>query len=206
MPKKIKLEGSVFGRLIVIKENPVRTNDGKVRWDCKCDCGNIITTSGGNLRSGDTKSCGCLEHDNLVERNLKHGKCGTREYTIWKGIRQRCYNKNEPHYADYGGRGISVCDRWNESFENFLQDMGLSPSLTHSIDRINNSGNYEPSNCFWATKKEQGGNKRNNRIILFNGKKMILQDWADHLKIPVSTLHFALKTSSFDKIYHRYVN
>lgn len=204
MPKKIDLTGKVFERLTVLAENPIRSNDGKVKWDCICICGNTLTTSGGNLRTGDTRSCGCLEYDMLVLRNLKHGKSKTSEYTIWKGVIRRCYNKNDTFYHYYGGRGIAVCDSWRNSFESFLKDMGERPTITHSIDRRDNNGNYEPENCYWATKKQQGSNKRNNRVISHNNRSMILQDWADHFKIPVSTLHSSLKVNSFDVVFNKY--
>lgn len=206
MPKKINLLGRSFGRLSIISESDQRTVDGKVKWNCVCTCGNTLTTSGRYLRDGDTRSCGCLEKETLLNRNTSHGLSGTSEYNIWKALKQRCYNPNELHYADYGGRGILICDRWLNSFENFIEDMGNKPSPTHSIDRIDNDGNYEPSNCKWSTKAEQGRNKRNNRWIEHNGVTKHLQGWADHLSIQVSTLHSALKRNSFSDIFNRYAD
>jgi hypothetical protein len=126
---------------------------------CICDCGNTGTYYLCNLKSGKTKSCGCLYNETRVG-NYKHGGTGTREYSIWKAMKRRCYNKNVKDYPNYGGRGIIVCDRWLNSFENFISDMGKKPSAEYSIDRIDVNGNYEPSNCRWATPKEQRLNQR----------------------------------------------
>lgn len=118
---------------------------------------------------------------------LKHGMCRTAEYRAWSGMRDRCNRKGNAAWRYYGGRGITVCERW-QSFENFLQDMGLRPSRQHSIDRINTDGNYEPGNCRWATKKEQSNNSRANNIISFQGQQRTLAEWADHTGIPRNTI------------------
>lgn len=200
MPKKINLHGFKFNRLTAIKENGI-TNDGKIKWLCICDCGKITSVSGSELRNGGTKSCGCISRELLIKRNTTHGLSKTAEYCIWKGIKRRCFVKKSKYYFYYGGRGISMSNEWVDSFNVFLSDMGNRPSKLYSVERRDNNGNYEKSNCYWATKHEQSYNKRNNRIIEFNGKKFILKEWADYFKIPVSTLHSALKVNSFSDIY-----
>ena len=114
---------------------------------------------------------------------------GTSEHNIWRAIKARCHSVGSVSYAWYGGRGIRVCERWFDSFENFFADMGPRPSKAHSVDRIDNDGNYEPGNCRWATRKEQQRNKRNNRLITYNGETMCLEAWADRLGIGWATIH-----------------
>lgn len=133
--------------------------------------------------------------DNLDRSKHGHSIRGnrTREYISWANLKIRCYKKNHPYYPDYGGRGITVCERWLNSFENFLSDMGRCPD-GHTIDRINNDGNYEPSNCRWATKVEQASNRKSNRVLTFNGKTQIAKRWAEELGIGYQTLIFRLKS------------
>jgi len=194
-----------YGRLLVIKEIG-RNKHGKKMYECLCDCGNTINSLGVYLRNGDTKSCGCYGQDMRKKSVLKHGQSHNKlcdEYQIWKAIRQRCLNPKHASYWRYGGRGIFICERWND-FSNFLADMGKRPSKGHSIDRIDNNGNYEPKNCRWATVNEQSRNKKNNRWYEYDGLKMILEDWASFWGIDQSTLHEHLESKTIEQIANFY--
>ena len=144
-----------YNRLLIIEIIPGKNKKVK----CVCDCGNIGSYFLFNLKSGKTKSCGCLYKESRAT-NVTHGHSKTPLYVCWKSMKSRCYNKNRKDYYLYGGRGIIVCDRWINSYENFLSDMGEKPSAEYSIDRIDVNGNYEPSNCRWATPTEQRLNQR----------------------------------------------
>ena len=161
------LTGQKFGRLTVIEFSRI-ADGGEAVWKCKCFCGAISFVLGSAIRSGSTKSCGCFRLEILRRKgkNFKHGHTiGGRspEYKAWANLVYRCGNKNSTDYARYGGRGISVCKRWRDSFEAFLQDMGRRPSPELSIDRINNNGNYSKRNCRWATRSQQQLNQRRRK-------------------------------------------
>lgn len=159
--KKIDLTGAKFGRLTVIAESPVKTRN-KVSWICKCDCGNTTQPIPGNsLRSGNTKSCGCIHAEGLRQRLTVHGLTGTRLYRIWQGMLRRCDNPKRKDYKDYGARGIAVCDEWKNSFQVF-HDWALSNGYEEhlTIDRKDVDDNYCPQNCRWATRTEQVHNRR----------------------------------------------
>lgn len=178
--KLIDMIGLRFGSLVVISRSSHRS--GKhVTWECACDCGNKSVVSGTKLRSGHTKSCGCAKVAEIVKRSLTHGKCMTPEYRVWTGIKSRCFGKKTRSYKDYGGRGVTMCKKWRDSFEAFYDDMGPRPSPDHSIERLDNDGNYEPGNCVWATRCIQCRNKRNNVVVRFQGSEVLLMELCENL-------------------------
>ena len=156
MPKRLELTGKQYDRLTVIGPKGIDKN-GRTLWECKCKCGGKKIVTGTKLRSKDVTSCGCK----IRERFITHGMHGTKIYNVWKGMKARCLNPNTPHYHRYGGRGIKVCERWM-TFENFYEDIKSKYSSNKSMDRIDNNGNYEPSNVKWSTNVEQGDNTRMN--------------------------------------------
>lgn len=178
----VNLTGQRFTRLVVIEEKARRKN---LRyWLCQCDCGTKTIVNHYDLLKGHSKSCGCLNRELSSQRRLKHGLTGTPEFDTWLRIITRCTNANNPDYPRYGGRGIKICQRWLDSFENFLADMGNRPSGDYSIDRINNNGDYEPSNCRWATRITQCNNRRGSRFLAYNGEMLTIAQWARKIGIP----------------------
>lgn len=193
---KYDLAGKTFGRLTVIE--PIGNPDLiRSKWRCKCECGGEKDVMAWGLLSENTKSCGCLHRDNGAISSMRyrrrHGATKSHEYRIWRTMKDRCYREKCGCYETYGGRGIRVCDRWFNSFENFIEDMGLKPSPKHSIDRINNDGNYEPGNCRWATSVEQGSNKRNTRYVDYKGEKMTVIKFAELIGLKYGTVLKRLK-------------
>lgn len=181
MSRYINLTGQVFGRLTVL-EQAGRTKQGAVKWKCLCECGTQVIVSRNNLRSGTSQSCGCLQRELQSERARTHGLSHTRTYRIWFEMQRRCGDRGHHAYKDYGGRGITVCERW-QSFGAFLEDMGEAPKGL-SLDRRDNDRGYSPENCRWATQTVQCRNKRNNRLLTFEGKTQCSKAWAEELKIP----------------------
>jgi hypothetical protein len=190
MPKMIDLRGKRFGRLVV---SDIGTYTGKdPRWVCRCDCGRIVTVSGAKLRSGNTRSCTCLRAELTGERgrtiNATHGRSRTPEYRIWASMLARCHGALSQR-KNYGGRGISVCKEWRDDFAAFFRDMGARPSRHHSIDRIDNSGNYTPENCRWATTTTQHNNTRANRVLTLDGASRTAAEWSRLLGISQNAIY-----------------
>lgn len=191
MPKALDIKGQRFGRLVAVCRAKV-PGARNVMWECQCDCGGMTIAAAANLGRSN-RSCGCLQSESataslrinrLLIKGL-HGKSGTPEWRVWSKMKDRCYNPNAPKYHRYGGRGIKVCDRWLESFPNFLEDMGQRPSKRRSIDRIDNDGDYCKENCQWATAKGQARNTSTNRWIEIDGIKLCYTDWCKTLGIPL---------------------
>ena len=182
------ITGQKFGRLTVEAYSGIDKKH-QALWQCRCECGNAKVVRASGLKSGRTKSCGCL----IGKANITHGCFGTPEYGIWSGMMSRCTNPKHTYYSRYGGRGIKVCERWN-SFVHFLEDMGLRPSPEHTIDRYpNGDGNYEPGNVRWATMAEQNRNHPNVKLITFNGETLCLREWASRTGLDRTTIAFRIK-------------
>lgn len=168
---------------------------GKSHWNCLCRCGNHKKVKTSHLKAGLIKSCGCFRE----ECKTTHGMSKSPEYSTWECMWQRCTNPNAEEYENYGGRGITICPEWKE-FEQFYKNMGPRPGKGYSIERINTNGNYEPSNCVWATNLEQGANTRKNRKLTAFGTTLHLSEWARRLNIHKNTLAERLKKQNLENI------
>lgn len=206
MRYKIILKDKVFGRLKAIEEcKSVSGNKSKsIHWKCICECGKEVVIDGAHLRRGTIKSCGCYkaekDRERFIKMNTSHGMTNSQEHKTWMGMISRCYQKNTKTYKNYGARGISVCDRWLYSFENFFEDMGTKIGKEYSLDRFpDNNGNYEKNNCRWATIDQQNTNRRSNKWITYSGLTLIKRDWAIKLKIDVYNFYI-WKNKGFSEI------
>ena len=180
-----------FGRLLVISDDWMpdgASNSGMIRCRVRCECGAEKDVYRIHLRNGRTRSCGCLNSDQSRKRLTKHGGVGTPTYGCWSAMIARCKYQSIPQYKNYGGRGIAVCEEWQE-YSGFLRDMGYRPSQRHSIERIDNTKGYCPDNCCWATPTEQTRNTRQNVWITWYGEKIFLRDLMYRLNIPSSTYY-----------------
>ncbi len=195
MGKPLKdLTGQRFGRLTVLELGEKRGKYTGAFWTCRCDCGGTVVVPGRSLRNGETRSCGCL-HSDMLRKPPEEKRTGTRLYAIWQGMKRRTLTKTNPRYEDYGGRGITICDEWRDSFEafrNWALANGYRDDL--SLDRKDNDGNYCPENCRWATDLEQGNNTRRNRRFEYNGERHTLTEWAKISGMGLSTLSARINT------------
>lgn len=172
--------GEVFGRLTVVSLYAISPK----RWTCQCACGATTNPRQESLRSGHTLSCGCLRRDAAFTHRLT----GHELYKTWANMKARCGCPTDGDYHRYGARGIRVCDRWSDSFPDFLEDMGPRPSISHSIDRIDNSKGYSPENCRWATTKEQARNRRSTRLLSHDGQAMSVAGWEEKMGLRYGTI------------------
>lgn len=182
-----RLEGKRFGRLVAVEEVG-RTNNGNAKWLCKCDCGGQKIVASYALRVGRTQSCGCIKAEQSYAQGTHH-ETGSPIYKLWAGVKNRCYNPNDHKYPQYGGRGITVCDEWKNSYESFrdwCRDNGYEKGLT--IDRADVNGNYCPQNCRFTTQKVQQNNRTNNHLLSFRGETHTMAEWSDILGIPYRRL------------------
>ncbi len=192
----IDLTGQRFGRAIALERDC--SAKGRVFWRCACDCGNIFSAPSQNLRNGQCKSCGCLQKEVFRKNVTTHGMTKTKAFRTWMGIQDRCYNEKNPKFKNYGARGIKVCDRWLESFENFFADMG-HPQPHESIDRENNDGDYSPENCRWADNKTQARNRRSNRFVVLDGESKTIAEWSEITGISQGTISERIKYGWSDR-------
>jgi len=174
------LSGQKFGRLTVVRYHSTKvfpSGQSKPQWLCKCDCGESVVVYGAHLRRQSTQSCGCLQREKTSSANRIHGKSEHRLYHIWENIRERCNCPTVKNWMDYGGRGITVCERW-DNFQAFYDDMAATYKPGLSIERKDNNKGYSPENCKWATRIEQANNRRTNRLLFFNGQILNESQWS----------------------------
>lgn len=187
---KFDLTGKTFHMLTVVEYAGNRKQQHY--WLCRCECGTIREITTAQFNFGRVKSCGCLSGKTTAMRNYKHGYSGTRIHLAWKQMKKRCYNPKDSRYTSYGARGITVCDRWLHSFENFLADMGEPPpNLT--LERIDVHQGYSPENCRWATRQEQANNTQKSKWLTHDGRTQTMLDWSKELHINYSTLRARIR-------------
>lgn len=177
--------GQAFGRLTLIERVD---RDPQRRWRCVCECGAAVVAKPYYLRIGRTRSCGCLRRERFAAIHRTHGMSRRPEYAVWRTMKSRCHNARDPKYANYGARGIVVCDEWRASFADFFAHVGERPSRRHSLDRVNNDLGYRPGNVRWATQTEQARNKRTNHLITAFGATRTLSEWAASCGLSKNTI------------------
>jgi hypothetical protein len=198
-PRLINMAGVTYGRLTGI------SYEGNFRWKFSCSCGKVVTTRGVDVRKGKSRSCGCATVEATTARNTTHGFCKFPEFSVWRGMLQRCYNRKRTCFDRYGGRGIFVCQEWRENFLQFLKDMGSRPSAKHTIERKENNGPYSPDNCVWATAKQQAQNRRPSHFITHNGERLTVAQWSDKTGINYGTLMARIKCGKTgDLLFSKY--
>jgi len=197
-PRYKDLTGQVFGRWSVLHWS--RSFDDTTYWMCHCECGTEREVKRYSLVSGQSTSCGCFQREQMAMRgkgesnpNFKHGLSNTPTWARWQQMKRRCYDPNHDNYSYYGGKGITVCDRWRESYANFLEDMGELPTSEHTIERIDRNGNYCPENCYWEPSRiVQNNNTSQNRFFTLNGVTLTMAQWAREYDMPYSRLQSRL--------------
>jgi hypothetical protein len=206
----LDLVGQLFGRLLVIKKEDKKHLNG-VKWVCACDCGKQKTILTASLTSGKSQSCGCLRNERttpVCKRRTIYLNAAANpvEHNTWRGMISRCTNPKNKSFHRYGGRGIIVDDRWlgASGFDNFLLDMGKKPSIELTLGRKDNDGNYGPENCRWETDEQQRRSRSDNHWIEYNGRRMIVADWANFFGLSWDTMGYLIKTRSFDVIFNKY--
>lgn len=201
--KRIDITGNKYGRWTVLGASPGSENP--IKWDCVCECGTVRSVNGSSLRKGASPSCGCITKERMANQGThnqsgrENGNKETAEYRIWSGMRKRCLNPRAQRYERYGGRGIKICERWND-FSNFFADMGQRPTPRHSIEREDNDGDYCPENCRWAKPEDQANNKSCNIIVLVDGEKMTLSAASAALGISYSSSYRRLKSGKLTRV------
>lgn len=190
----IDLTGNIYGRLRVIGASEKRTQKGEILWTCRCECGRTVDVLGRRLRTGVTKSCGCLKTERIIEAHKTHGGYGSRLYNIWRRMKQRCNNPKDPAFQRYGGRGIKVCQEWDDDFGAF-QAWALVNDYQNglTIDRKDNNGPYSPENCRWATMMDQQNNRRDNQILTYRGESKTAAEWSRETGISQNAICKRLK-------------
>lgn len=204
MGLRIDLTGKKFGRLTVIKENGRR--HGEVCWECKCECGNVVTVPSYTLRIGETQSCGCYQREQTSKINTVHGDTDTSLWRRWRHMLWRCNDQKCKDYKNYGGRGIKVCNEWEDNYLAFKEwsiANGYKEDLT--IDRIDVNGDYSPDNCRWITLQEQQNNRRNNIKLIFDGVEKTVSEWAKIANVSPSKIYYRKKKGWTDEQIEEYL-
>jgi hypothetical protein len=189
-PRLIDMRDRRYGRLTVLYRSAA---PGKARWHCVCDCGGRTVALGEGLRSGNTRSCGCLRRDVAGRHLVTHGLSKRPEYSVWHAMKRRCYEPGYKAFHHYGGRGITVCDRWRDDFAAFFSDVGPRPTERHELDRINNDGHYEPGNVRWATKTQNNSNQRDNHLLTLHGETKTISEWRRFTGLSFTAIYGRLK-------------